>query len=103
MTINVYFQSSSAFKLEWYLNKQKINIQNSTLNAPSAQHHNKYSSHCIHSNIFDHECFLYIDYYDTKDTGNYEAVVTLKDYPNISINISTVVIMPSIFNFKNIN
>jgi hypothetical protein len=103
LRINIYFQSSGAFNLDWYLNKQKINTGGKDI-AEDANDNNeeqsKHSSHCIHSNIFDQECFLYIDYYNAKDTGSYEAVVTLKDNPSVHATMSVVVIMPSTDHFS---
>jgi hypothetical protein len=94
LRINIYFQASGPFNLEWSLNKQKISIGKEDPEDTNAE--TKHSSHCIHSNIFDQECFLYIDYYNAKDTGAYEAVVTLKDHPNVNATMSVVVIMPSL-------
>jgi hypothetical protein len=100
LRINVYFQASGAFTLDWYLNKQRINTGKEIESADNEKEQGKYSSHCIHKNIFEHDCFLYIDYYNAKDIGVYDAVVTLKENSNVTINMSSAVIMPSMFFFS---
>jgi hypothetical protein len=102
LRINTYFQTSNRFNVVWYFNGQKLldlenpaNTNTNNNNNNDNQGQSKFTSHCIQTNLFDHDCYLFIDYYNSKDTGYYEAVVTLKNHPKISLNMSAAVIMPS--------
>ena len=90
LRINVYFQGSGPFTLDWFLNRQNIYLDNDQEGGER-----KYSSSCIASNIFDVHCILFIEFYNVKDTGTYEAAFRLKENPNVIMNVSVVAIMPS--------
>jgi hypothetical protein len=105
LTINLFFQASSPFTIEWYFNKEKLTIvdQDKAVEMAAALQSgsagsgapSKYSSHCTHYSVFNYSCFLMIEYYGTKDAGEYTAIVRLKDQEETHIKLSTVVIMPS--------
>jgi hypothetical protein len=120
LIINLYFQASSPFTIGWLFNKEKLTIgdqdraevgtaasaaaaaaaaihspQSAAVQGSGSSVPSKYSSHCTHYSVFNYSCFLMIDYYGTKDAGEYTAIVRLKDHKETSIKLSTVVIMPS--------
>jgi hypothetical protein len=90
LVINIEFETSSSFYIDWFLNKQDLNVEEG-LSSTS----NKYTSMCTHTNIFKYNCYLLIDNYNNKDVGDYSAVIKLKDNPNVSLKLNTVVIKPS--------
>lgn len=55
----------------------------------------KYFSRCIHSGIFNYNCFLYIEQYTKQDIGKYSAKIRLKSRPDIKIELNSNAIMPS--------
>ena len=89
--MDVEFEASGPITIEWHLNNEKINVDKE-LNSTQA---NKYESKCIHKGLFHYNCFLSNDYYSATDVGLYEAVIRLKEYPEISLRLNASVIMPS--------
>ena len=90
LVINIYFEASEAFNINWNLNKKSLNIKEGTQSLT-----NKYTSICTHVSIFSHHCYLLIDDYSNKDIGEYSAVITLKENPNVTISLNALVIKPS--------
>ena len=90
LVINVYFEASESFNIDWLLNKQSLNIKEG-----AQSQSNKYSPVCIHISIFSHHCYLHIDDYSNKDIGEYTALITLKENPNVFISLNALVIKPS--------
>ncbi len=86
LTINVFFEASESFYITWRLNDALINTKDTT----------KYVSECIHSELFNYECFLFIDPYTKQDVGIYSAIVRLKSNPDLhNIELRSNAIMPS--------
>jgi hypothetical protein len=90
LTINVYFEASEPFNIEWYLNKHKINTADSQGSA-----NDKYTAPCIHYSLFKQHCYLFIDNYNNKDVGDYSAFISLKDNEKVNLTLNTKVIKPS--------
>lgn len=86
LTIEFHFLSSGRYEIDWYLNKQLID---------TAKQGIKFQSNCIHYEMFKYKCLLYNSMFNSKDVGNYEAVLKLKDHKNISLTFNSIVIMPS--------
>ena len=94
LSIQIYFEASEPFQIEWFLKKVKIDLKEN----PDANQHihaSKYISRCIHTTIFGYECFLSIDPYAKIDVGMYSSIVRLKSRPDINIEFNSNVIMPS--------
>ena len=90
LVINTYFEASESFSIDWTLNKKSLNIKEGAQSLT-----NKYTSICTHVSIFSHHCYLLIDDYSNKDIGEYSAVITLKEKPDVNISLNALVIKPS--------
>ncbi len=96
LVINIYFEASSSFLIDWHLNKQSLNVKEGQQGIIS-----KYTSICTHMSIFKHHCYLLIDDYTNKDIGDYSAFIKLKDNLDIYIWLNATVIKPSKLAFFN--
>lgn len=92
LRLDAFFEASGAITIDWFLNKEKINTKGPQVSDTEA---NKYDSKCVHSSVFSYNCFLFIDFYNTKDVGTYEAVIRLRDKPDTMLKLNISVIMPS--------
>jgi hypothetical protein len=90
LVINTYFEASESFNIDWNLNKKSLNIKEGAQSLTF-----KYTSICTHISIFSHHCYLLIDDYSNKDIGEYTAVITLKENPDVNISLNALVIKPS--------
>ncbi len=94
LVINTYFEASESFNIDWTLNKKSLNIKEGAQSLT-----NKYTSICTHVSIFSHHCYLLIDDYGNKDIGEYSAVITLKENPDVNISLNALAIKPSNYIF----
>ena len=90
LVINIYFEASSLFQIDWLLNKKNLNVKEGSQSDTS-----KYTSICTHVSIFNHHCYLLIDDYTNKDIGDYSAVIKLQENSSIAILLNATVIKPS--------
>lgn len=92
LRLDAFFDASGPITIEWFLNKEKLNTKNYQASETAA---NKFETDCVHAGIFSYNCFLYIDFYNAKDVGVYEALIRLKEDPETVLRLNISVIMPS--------
>lgn len=99
VTVNLALDASGPFTVEWFLNKQKLNLDDSPIvpssSTPSSNAKKKYIFECIHYDLFSHKCFLNIDFYNSKDSGELSALIKLNDDPEVTLRLNTPLIMLS--------
>ena len=92
LKVEIYFEASENFDLDWYFKGDKIQIREETDNDLSL----KFISKCVHTGIFNYYCFLFINPYTKQDIGMYSANVRLKSDPDVHrIELKSHAIMPS--------
>jgi hypothetical protein len=97
LDINVCLEASGPFQINWYLNGNKLNIDEASLTEGE-----KYTHSCTQYEIFKYHCFLSIENYNNKDVGEYLFKANLKDHPESILELTANVIKPSelYFSFK---
>jgi len=94
LNIDVCLEASGSFEMDWYLNGNKLNIDEASLAEGE-----KYTHSCTQYEIFKYHCFLSIENYNNKDVGEYLFKASLKDHPESNLELRTNVIKPSMFEF----
>lgn len=85
IAIDVYFEASEDYIIEWYHEDKKLVDGEDT----------KFTMNCFNLDLFDRRCTLHIDPYTNKDVGEYSARVHLKSNPEQKFQLDVKAILPS--------
>jgi hypothetical protein len=101
LMIYLEFEASSSFEITWKLNNKQLDF-NKTAGAIDSDTSDKetdigskYIKGCTHYSVFGYRCSLYIDSYNQKDVGYYEASIRLLVDPKINLVLNTTTILPN--------